>query len=332
MIIPLNTLIVLNNSISNSNNLKIKTQIKQNIVFLAQKLYLINKLKNSARRSLILNFIELINLFGFGKIKIKQITPNKIIIENSSPVFYFLHFKLYHSKLKFESLFMEELIKNYFGLVYSKEINIILKHKNKKLYIILNLGNTINLNLKEEQIKKTNLREKDLKRNNLVKRILIEKQIKNKDNNLKLWKTNICLLPLEIFENLPTDLDFQDEIRTIGIVQGIAAAKLQSKLFGNRFIIDNIIQQSELAGIGIVLNRELDLEKKYLKIKIKENIGEYSLLRFYLTGLIIGTMEYVLKDNFDAKFLLNEIFVFKTNKKNKKNKIYDDLLILNNFF
>jgi len=297
-----------------------------------------NKNKNLSLNLKLKLFIDYLQNLGFGTFCLEIVRKNQIIVSSDCVLYELTRNKFMNEKEVGVLNYVECLIKLFIEKHCNKKTEIKVKQDRQKRFIIFNLSNISNDNVDATVIKKIDMK-KNFKYNKLLNRIILNKQLKTKNGRMRLWKVNIVIFPLQLFEKIDQRglLEVKDTIREIGKIQGGVSTELMKKLFGNFFkptIIKNLIEQVEVVGVGIIENLNIDISEKEIYLDGFFNFSNNSILIEYVNGIGIGCLEYLLEEKCEVERKNNTYRIYSTNiEKNLDNEdiSYKEILHLKNF-
>jgi hypothetical protein len=269
-------------------------------------------------------FLKIINSLGLGEIKIPAnfIGKNKFMfVSQNSTVPKVLNSLFGYFPKK--SFFVQNILEGFLEALTGKELK-------KEFYIKQNSSYYIfHVTENEIQKRKINLKfnllgyEKSKEElNAILKRVVVNKNLKNNNGVLTIWNMTVLALPLEIYslEKISKNKEILNFFEIVGRTQGKAAFHVMANMFGvkerNKIFVNNF-SQTDLVGVGKAKILNFDENKKEIEVQFLENIvlnkrkvtnlGTYFLGIFkeMLSNLFGEFFEYEIKEENKIKYFSN---------------------------
>ncbi|MCH8520001.1 MAG: hypothetical protein LAT82_04575 [Nanoarchaeota archaeon] len=301
---------------NNINNINFKK-----ISFQTSKIISLSITSNINSKEKINKILNIINQFGFGKLEVKILSKNKIIISHKKYICKIFEqvYKLTSSKICEKIISnilyncLEEILRIKISNLKISENNTHLFYTFKEIISVQKKNEKVNL------IQKNNIDYAQIE-NPIIAKIKHEKQLIIKNGILSLWKTSGVFIPFEILDNL-FNIITQKNSKTLEIIaqlQLYSAVELQRNVFGvkdNDKIFQTLLLQTSLIGIGetkIILKNKSKIVLK-LRTQIFENLdfNKNKNLENFCIFILKGIIEFGLdiKTNFEKNSITNK-YVF----------------------
>lgn len=316
-------MLIFNNLLKNESTQKVKSILIESTQIDA-KIFAKKLKRYKDKKVIIKKFLDIINDFGYGEIKLKFSNEDKLIffIKKS---FLSSSYKNIFSKTPkvIPEIIICGYLKYFLEEIYSKKINYSISTKNDdSIYFEFKLGKQIsnksNLDYQYQIVNNTSL-------SNILKKVIINKHIKIEKGIFNIWGTYALIFPYFFLIELFSKLDFNKYnlfFEDLGSIQAKTATEILIKKFGynKNKIFKSTLEQSEILGGGkIIFNL-----KENQKIEIKNNLTNY-FSKYYTMDKIKLLKKYNL-------YLVKGAFEFSYNKQTKikiNNKNYNLQIIKN---
>ncbi len=297
-------------------------------------------LRFSANQKKLITFdlLNKINFLGIGDI-------SKLAMEKNTAI-YNIKNTLFAKSNRCEKtleFILGNIIGNTLGYKLKKDVSIVINSKNRiEKTLIAKIGKDDEVTGEELKFSKI---DQSFKFNSLLKRVIVNKHIKNFGGETKIWNFKIFILPREIFEGklIKSSNRIQTKFFDVGVAQGMSAYGSMVKIFGNsnrEKIMKNIVFQSELVGFGVIVIKNDDKKNDEVILHFSKDFfddnGTLNLYGYYSVGLTIGVLDEMFTNNYDYEFLGEGEILFKksldSKKRSKKIKEYAREINLSNKF
>ncbi|MCK5107606.1 MAG: hypothetical protein KAQ83_02685 [Nanoarchaeota archaeon] len=197
---------------------------------------------------------------------------------------------------------------------------------------------------------KIELRESNEQLNNLTKKIIVTKQLKEKDGALNVWNIFICFMPIDLYETTSRIMKWYGksikyELLYMSICQAKIAVQFQIDAFGIQKGMPSflgVFNQLNFFGMGdskFILNSNEEAHALFLNNNSlaqfnKNKTKDDKYFNFFVEGLIIGGIEesfddYVKSITIKTKNNTSE-YIFKLTKDKEKSINYKCIKEINN--
>ncbi|MCB9370029.1 hypothetical protein H6501_00335 [Candidatus Woesearchaeota archaeon] len=260
-------------------------------------------------------FLEDLSSFGVGKFSLKRVSEHQVHISVENLVLSKLYKNIYGSvpPLSLEYL-PAGFCKHAAELLFQKEVLEVSLEKN---LICLELGEEKNFVLEKSPYV---LEEQHFHISPVLLKILSQKQIKISSGLFSIWNTYGILVPYASLFSFLSRFDtsyYETFFEKLGVMQGRAAATLQSAVFGvhSDELFERVIEQSQLVGMGRVLYYwetpfrfliETNCSSSFSPLRLGS-----SLFYLYLCGIIKGVYEFCTEQRTLLSLRSREAFLEK---------------------
>ncbi len=270
----------------------------------------------------------LLNKIGLGELNLKKISNNKIKINFNN------HLSIYYNKLFSEKakvlpeILLIIFFKNILELIYSKKVNFKIDLKTSEVEYTLLENLKINTQINTFLETKTF----SFSINSLIKKILISKHLKLDFGKLRIWNIRIMSIPIITILSIFNFINKNNKsfLPNFAISQGIIAAKTQKIQFGisnNKVLLEKVLLQSELLGIGKLNYNIEDSENfnfsfnlgliEYEKLFSKKELQSFKI---YSCNLVKGIFNLIYNKN--TNLIFGELNYLKNTKIKKDNNSF----------
>lgn len=319
IICPLNTMLLIYNFLDNNEKIELELMTKKLKNEVITK-FLRDNSNIQNFNLLIKKFIKLLSSTGVGNVEIIRFEKNnqKYIFKCYNPIFTKSYHNLFKKNFNKYPPIIKDLLESFIEtkLNYKVISNYLTKNQEDYFQIKITKEKIENEKIQNQDVIKINKNQID---NPLLKKVIINDQIKNCNGEIKIWNMNVVLVP-SIF--LETDNEkIINALKIIGKAQGKTAFDIMAKIFGNKepkIIFDNILNQSDLVGIGKINLIKFNLNEKKIIIEIPENLIKNKKLTSIGT-YVISIIEEAIANIFNKKIeieLKNHILTYTCSKEN----------------